>query len=160
MEVSQQIRELLQRNLGPTQKITRQRLLIAQIFFDPACRHEHPTVEELYQRVRSADDTIGQATVYRTLKLFVSCGLASPRRLHLEQVRYEPELSGEHHDHLVCTRCEAIIEFHDEILEALQEEIAMRLGFILKDHRLLLYGEPDGICQSPQCPARSEGTTS
>ena len=153
MSGSKTIKELLQRHLGPNQKMTRQRLKIAEVFFDPNWSHEHPTVEELYRRVRIVDESIGQATVYRTLKLFVDCGLASPHRLHAEQVRYEPELSGEHHDHFVCTRCDAIIEFHDEALEELQEQIVARLGFQLTDHRLLLYGEPKGPCAYEGCAA-------
>ena len=40
-----------------------------------------PTVEELYLRVRHEDPSIGHATVYRTLRLLVESGLASPSRL-------------------------------------------------------------------------------
>ena len=35
-----------------------------------------------------------------------------------------------------------VIEFIDPEIEALQEKIAQRLGYILKGHRLELYGVP------------------
>lgn len=134
-------------------KVTQQRRLITQVFFDPEHREDHPTVEELYLRVREADSRVGYATVYRTLKLLVESGLAAPSRLGDNQTRYEPDIPGEHHDHLVCVRCNAIIEFEDERIEELQHEIAARFGFKLTDHRMVLYGEPvpgsDHVCQEP-----------
>lgn len=130
-------------------KVTRQRRLITEAFFDPRHREAHPTVEELYLRVRTEDPTVGHATVYRTLRLLVESGLASPSRLGDDQVRYEPDIPGEHHDHLVCTECGAILEFEDPRIEALQEEVAVRLGFRLADHRMVLYGQP------VSCPAET-----
>lgn len=123
-------------------KVTQQRRLITEVFFDPEHRETHPTVEELFLRVRDADSKVGYATVYRTLKLLVESGLAAPSRLGDNQTRYEPDIPGEHHDHLVCAECNAIIEFEDERIERLQEEIAARFGFKLSDHRMVLYGQP------------------
>lgn len=123
-------------------KVTQQRRLITEVFFDPAHRESHPTVEELYLRVRAREPKIGYATVYRTLKLLVESGLAAPNRLGDNQTRYEPEIPGEHHDHLVCVRCNAVIEFEDERIEELQHEIAARYGLKLTDHHMVLYGEP------------------
>lgn len=123
-------------------KVTQQRRLITEVFFDPIHRETHPTVEELFLRVRDREPGIGYATVYRTLKLLVDSGLATPSRLGDNQTRYEPDIPGEHHDHLVCVRCNAVIEFEDERIEELQHEIARRFGFELSDHRMVLYGEP------------------
>ncbi|MCG8415450.1 MAG: transcriptional repressor, partial [Pseudomonadales bacterium] len=50
--------------------------------------------------------------------------------------------SGDHHDHLVCTETGTVIEFHNDKIEALQEEIAKKLGYELVDHNLVLYGKP------------------
>ena len=134
-------------------KVTQQRRVITEVFFDPDHRESHPTVEELFLRVRGRDQRIGYATVYRTLKLLVESGLAAPSRLGDNQTRYEPEIPGEHHDHLVCSRCGAILEFEDARIEELQHEIAARYGFRLSDHRMVLYGEPlddaRHICEAP-----------
>ena len=58
------------------------------------------------------------------------------------RTRYENADVGEqhHHDHVICDRCGRIVEFSDDDLERLQEDIATRLGFVLARHRLELYG--------------------
>ena len=116
---------------------TRQRDVILDIFLST---HQHVSVEELYLKVKSSNPGVGQATVYRTLKLFVEAGLAREVLLHDGQTRYEHVLAGEHHDHLVCTGCNAIIEFENETIEHLQDEIAARHGFKIRSHKLEIYG--------------------
>lgn len=116
---------------------TRQRDIILDIFLST---HEHISVEELYLKIKASNPGIGHATVYRTLKLFAEAGLAREILLHDGQTRYEHAQAGEHHDHLVCTGCNAIIEFEDETIEKLQEEIAARHGFLIKNHKMEIYG--------------------
>src|SRR6185369_6574157 len=116
---------------------TRQRDVILDIFLST---HQHVSVEELYLKVKASNPGIGHATVYRTLKLFAEAGLAREILLHDGQTRYEHVMAGEHHDHLVCTSCNAIIEFEDETIEKLQNEIASRHGFTIKSHKLEIYG--------------------
>lgn len=132
-------------------KLTRQRSLITEVFFDPNSRAEHPTVEELYLRVKDRDEGVGHATVYRTLKLLVNAGLANPNRIGEDLTRYEPEVPGEHHDHMVCQDCGLIVEFEDEEIERLQELAAQRLGFILRDHSMNLIGSPQTPCVRSDC---------
>lgn len=116
---------------------TRQRDVILDIFLST---HQHVSVEELYLKIKVSNSGIGYATVYRTLKLFVEAGLANEILLHDGQTRYEHVLHGEHHDHLICTGCNTIIEFENEAMEALQEEIASRHGFTIKNHKMEIYG--------------------
>jgi Fur family ferric uptake transcriptional regulator len=116
---------------------TRQRDIILDVFLSS---HEHVSVEELYLKVKASNPGVGQATVYRTLKLFVEAGLAREILLHDGQTRYEHVMAGEHHDHLVCTGCNAILEFENETIEQLQKEIAARHGFMIKSHKLEIYG--------------------
>ena len=130
-------------------KFTTQRRLITEVFFDPRHRDHHPSVEELYGRVRARDPRVGYATVYRTLKLLVECNLASPRQFGDNQTRYEPEVPGEHHDHLVCLDCNAIIEFENDAIEALQHRVAGELGYHIEHHRMILYGRCRRGCVVP-----------
>lgn len=132
-------------------KMTAQRRVVIEAFFDPERAHEHPTAEELYLRVRQRDSRIGYATVYRSLKLLTDAGLANPSRFGDNQTRYEPESPGEHHDHFICADCGAIMEFEDERIERLQEEVAARLGFKLTDHKMVLFGKPTEQCQLASC---------
>ncbi len=130
-------------------KFTSQRRTITEAFFDPRFRDEHPSVEELYARVRARDARIGYATVYRTLKLLVDCHLASPRQFGDNQTRYEPEIPGEHHDHLVCLDCNSIVEFENDEIEALQDRVAQELGFKIEQHRMILYARCRRGCVVP-----------
>lgn len=118
-------------------KSTRQRDIILESFLSS---DRHLSIEELYLQLREKHPGIGYATVYRTLKLFAESGIA--REIHFGdgQTRYEHLAHGEHHDHLVCTRCGAIVEFENEAIEKLQAEVASQHGFTILNHKLELYG--------------------
>jgi len=57
-----------------------------------------------------------------------------------ETIRYEHRHLGVHHDHMVCTQCGAIVEFHDEALESLQDKLAAEYGFFMLQHKMEIYG--------------------
>lgn len=132
-------------------KMTAQRRLITEVFFDDHFKHQHRSVDDLYRTVRELDPNVGYATVYRTVKLFVASGLASPRQLGGAETRYEPESPGEHHDHLVCLDCGHIEEFENERIEELQHDVASAFGFRIEEHRMVLYGR----CIRVECPHRA-----
>jgi Fur family ferric uptake transcriptional regulator len=125
-------------------KSTRQREVILDEFLLAGA---HLSTEELYLRLRSRHPGIGYATVHRTLKLFAECGIAEPRHFGDGQTRYESSDRNEHHDHLICTDCGAIVEFENPQIEALQESVARQHGFRIARHRLELYGRC-AACQS------------
>jgi Fur family transcriptional regulator, ferric uptake regulator len=111
--------------------------LVVETFFAAG---DHATVEELTARVRARDGDVGQATVYRTLKLLEECGVAAARRFDDGLTRYEPVVERAHHDHLICTSCGAIVEFENPEIELLQLEVARRHRFSTESHRMELYG--------------------
>ncbi|MBW2495789.1 MAG: transcriptional repressor [Deltaproteobacteria bacterium] len=116
-------------------KHTKQRELILIAFLEA---RRHVTSEDLYQRVREQNPTIGYTTVYRTMKLLAEAGLATERHFDDGITRYEIE--QEHHDHLVCTRCGRIIEFECDLIEDAQNRIAKQHEFLVLRHRHELYG--------------------
>ena len=119
-------------------KATSQRDTILAVFTRAG---EHLSAEELYARVKKAHPGIGYATVYRTLKLFAEAGLAQERRFDDGFTRYELVSSSEaHHDHLICTQCGTILEFENERIEALQQDVARKNHFKVQSHKLELYG--------------------
>ena len=119
-------------------KVTRQRDQILEIFLKIG---KHVGVEDLLLAVRKDTPSIGNATVYRTMKLFVDAGIAEERRFSTGATLYEPRDGDEHHhDHLICTSCEQIFEFENEEIEQLQEQVAKARGFNLTHHKMELYG--------------------
>jgi Fur family ferric uptake transcriptional regulator len=112
--------------------------------------NKHLSVDDLYNLVRRKSPGIGRTTVYRTLKLLESAGLAQTLVLRGE-TRFERELNRRHHDHFICNGCSTIIEFSSDEIEALQEEEARKIGFRIEGHRHQIYGK----CANCLKPARS-----
>ncbi len=131
-------------------KLTRQRKNILATFL----KMEHVTAKQLYQLLSRKDPQIGLPTVYRTLKLLCETGLAQEQHFDQQfgtQTQFDNVAHKGHHDHLICTSCEKIIEFENCQIEELQEEVARKNGFTIRTHKLELYGAPvqlpDGACK-------------
>jgi Fur family transcriptional regulator, ferric uptake regulator len=117
-------------------RITEQRKVIAQVLSQSS---DHPDVEALHSRASAVDAGISIATVYRTVRLFEEAGILERHDFGDGRSRYEAAAEA-HHDHLIDVESGRVIEFVDPEIEALQKQIAERLGFRLVDHRMELYG--------------------
>ncbi|QJB57458.1 Fur family transcriptional regulator [Pseudodesulfovibrio sp. zrk46] len=124
-------------------KMTPQRRLILDTFLK---QNAHLSSEELYAKVKKRDKSVGQATVYRTLKLLYESGLIEPLDFADGVTRYELSYGEDHHDHLICERCGKNIEILDPTIEARQEQLAQEHDFKLLRHKMYLYG----ICSDCQ----------
>lgn len=119
-------------------RMTEQRRVIARVLAES---DDHPDVEEVHRRAAEQDAGISIATVYRTVRLFEEAGILTRHEFGDGRARYEPVSEG-HHDHLIDIQSGQVIEFINEEIERLQQEIAEKLGYRLVDHRLELYGVP------------------
>lgn len=120
-------------------KVTHPRTRILEIL--EGAQGRHLTAEDIYRELREADDEIGLATVYRVLTQFEAAGLVIKHHFEGGQAVYELD-RGSHHDHMVCIETGRIIEFYDERIEAIQQEIAAKHGYEIEDHALVLYVRP------------------
>lgn len=122
-------------------KVTSPRVKILSLLQQP--ENQHLSAEDLYKKLLDQGDEVGVATVYRVLNQFDDAGIVT--RHHFEGGKSVFELTHkEHHDHLVCLKCGAVIEFNDDIIEEQQKLIAAKYGIKLTNHSLYLYGEPVG----------------
>ena len=121
-------------------KMTGQRRVIARVLSES---DDHPNVDEVYKRASDIDPKISIATVYRTVRLFEEAAILEKHDFGDGSARYE-EATDEHHAHLIDIRSGAVLEFHNEEIEALQRKIAESHGLKLVGHRLELYGVPIG----------------
>jgi Fur family ferric uptake transcriptional regulator len=118
-------------------KSTQQRDVIVDLFLRSS---GHISIDDLWSKVRRRNPKVGYATVYRTMKLLTDAGIAAARQFGDGQTRFEVS-SDHHHDHLICNQCGLILEFENDAIEKLQEEMAESLGgFRLVRHKLELYG--------------------
>ncbi|MFV0390025.1 MAG: Fur family transcriptional regulator [Pyrinomonadaceae bacterium] len=120
---------------------TSQRDLILDVFL---ATDDHVSSEDLYMLVHSKDESVGHTTVYRTLKLLTEAGLARQVRLGDGRTYYELDHDHEHHDHMICTECGAVIEFFSAEIEALQDAMANKFRFKPTYHSLRILG----ICEA------------
>ncbi|MEO8041603.1 MAG: Fur family transcriptional regulator [Acidobacteriota bacterium] len=119
---------------------TGQRDLILEIFLRT---EEHLTSEDLYWLVQKRDPSVGNTTVYRTLKLLTEAGLAREVRFGDNKTYYEHHYNHQHHDHMICTECGTVIEFFSADIEDLQDQMADKFGFRPTHHSLRMWG----ICE-------------
>ena len=118
-------------------KRTNQRDLILDVFLRT---EEHLSNEDLYQLVKKEDPTVGQTTVYRTLKILTEAGLAREVRFGDGRTHYEHNYKHQHHDHMICSECGKIIEFFSAELEAIQDQMAAKHRFEITQHLLRIIG--------------------
>ena len=111
---------------------------------------EHLDADTLYARLREQNLPVSRATVYNTLDLLVSCGLAARHQFGQTQARYERAFSYGQHDHLICLDCGEIYEFCDPRLRETETMIGDIYGFRIAQHALTLYGH----CERTPCPHR------
>jgi len=136
---SAESRELLVQYMRENKlKDTRQRRAIVDAFFSIS---GHTSIDGLLVEVQRIQPSVGYATVYRSLKMFVAAGIASERRFGDGPSLFEPVEQGAHHDHLICVLCNRIFEFEDAIIEEQQLVVANEMGLRLTNHRMTLYGE-------------------
>ena len=117
-------------------RITEQRRVIARVLSES---DDHPDVELLHERANKIDSGISIATVYRTVRLFEEAGILDRHDFGDGRARYEAAPEA-HPDHLIDVETGKVVEFVDPEIEALQKQIAAKLGYRLVDHRLELYG--------------------
>ena len=120
-------------------KITLPRLKILEIL--EGNRQRHKSAEDIYKELLNANEDIGLATVYRVLTQFESAGLVTRHNFEGGHSVFEID-DGKHHDHMVCLKTGKVIEFKNEEIERLQEEIAEHYGYKLEEHSLVLYVTP------------------
>ena len=130
-------------------KVTNQRLKVLQLLSEPNIGHI--SAEDIYARLKQQGDDIGLATVYRVLGQFEQAGLVIRHSFEDDRSVFELD-DGEHHDHMVCVRCQGVIEFVDPVIEQRQKEIAARYNYKMEDHDLVIYG----VC--PACQRAPSGS--
>ena len=117
-------------------RITKPRRIILQILAETG---GHPDAARIFQRAAAMDSRISLATVYRTMRALEESGAIQRHAFGDGPARFE-SAGDDHHDHLIDMETGQVIEFSDPRIEALQEEIARRLGYEIVHHRLELYG--------------------
>lgn len=101
---------------------------------------KHVSLNELVERLDHNGWRLDPEFVEETLKLMCRFGFAHKSRFDNGLVLYEHRHLGQHHDHMICTKCRKILEFEEEQIEQLQIKIAASHGFHMLQHKMEIYG--------------------
>ena len=104
------------------------------ILEDILSSNDHRECEEIYADLLRKKINVSRATVYRTLDVLVKYDYVRKLDIGDGRIRYEKKLGTSHHDHMICIETGDIIEFHNEEIERLQDEIAKRHGYKVIRH--------------------------
>jgi Fur family peroxide stress response transcriptional regulator len=117
-------------------RLTSHRLALIRLI---ASSEGHPNAAHLYESLRIQFPTVSLATIYKTLTLLKDEGEVLEIDLHNDS-HYDGNKPYPH-PHLVCTRCNRIMD-GDEVLtlQKLNEEIEEKYGFQIFRHQLVFYG--------------------
>ena len=111
-----------------------------RVIVSVASREDNFTAEELATEL----DSIGRATVYRTLKLLLDQGLVCRIVMGDGSVSYRASHKAHHH-HIVCVSCGATEDVHMNDVEDVLAGVRSSTEFDIVGHRVEIYG----IC--PRC---------
>ena len=133
-------------------KMTPQRQEVLQIILDRPGKHL--SAEDVHDILREKKSEIGLATVYRSLELLSELGVLQRMEFGDGRSRYEintTDPSVHHHHHLICMKCGKVMEFEDDLLENLEQDIEEKSGFRIANHEVKFFG----YCK--ECRQASEG---
>ena len=97
------------------------------------------SAQDLHARMREAGDTVGLATVYRTLTSLAASGEVDVLRTGDGEAVYRMCSTGHHH-HLVCRQCGRTVEIEGPTVERWTERVAAEHGFTDVSHTLEIFG--------------------
>ncbi len=118
--------------------VTHQREIVAKLVFGSG---GHLSVDEIEGKLRSDGESIGKATIYRTLDLLVTSNLVAERDFGEGFKRYEHLLSAEPvHEHLICLGCAMVIEFQSSDVHRIEACVTASHGFRPLSHKVEIYG--------------------
>jgi len=134
-------------------RLTGQRRAIIESVFST---EEHFTAEQLLVWSRRRDKSVSRATVYRTLPLLTESGLVREMDFGGAHKFYDPNYAERpRHSHIICQDCGKIVEFENEKLEQLEDEITRRLGFTVRSHRLQITASCEELRRSGTCAKKN-----
>ena len=111
-------------------------------------REDHFEIENLFESMLEQNFNVSKATVYNVVELLTEVGLVTRHTFgNNNAARYEKAFGRKQHSHLICTKCNRVIEFCDPRLLLIQNTVAQYSGIQIKDHSLVFYG----VCTTGEC---------
>jgi Fur family peroxide stress response transcriptional regulator len=117
-------------------RITPQRIAILKAFLRS---DEHPSVEQVHTQVKITFPTTSLATVYKTVNLLKEIGEILELSFPEGSNRYDGRKPYPH-PHLICTKCQAILDPKVSSVDQMTAEIEQSSGYRILSHQLEFFG--------------------
>jgi Fur family peroxide stress response transcriptional regulator len=117
-------------------KMTPQRRAILDIL---AQSEDHPSVEAIHAQLKEDFPTMSLATVYKNVSLMKSLGEVLEIGVPDGSNRYDGN-KPDPHPHVMCIRCQKIVDPDLANLEEMKNEVASETDFTILNHRLDFFG--------------------
>jgi Fur family peroxide stress response transcriptional regulator len=124
-------------------RLTPQRIALLRLL---TASDGHPSASQLYEQIKDQFPTTSLATVYKTLNVLKEIDEVLELGFSGDDNRYDGRKPYPH-PHLVCIRCQRILDPEVSLAHSLVQEVAQSSGYRLVGHRLDFYG----LC--PDCQA-------
>ena len=109
-------------------------------------KKSHFNIDEMYAIMKRKKYRVSRATIYNTVELLLDAKLIRKHHFENQMAEYEKCYFSRQHDHLICEKCNKIIEFCEPRMYNIKQFISKKLKFKIERHSLNLYG----ICESCQ----------
>ncbi|HEY5554122.1 MAG TPA: Fur family transcriptional regulator [Cellulomonas sp.] len=119
------------------QRVTRQRTAVAEALI---ALDDFRSAQQLHEYLRAHGDSIGLATVYRTLQALAEAHQVDVIRTGEGESLYRRCERREHHHHLVCRSCGATVEIDGPSVESWASQVGAAHGFTDIEHTIELFG--------------------
>ena len=130
------LQELVQRIRARGGRLTPQRVAVLKVLAESA---GHPSVEQIYDRIKVDFPTTSLATIYKTIALLKEMGEVLELGFGDGSNRYDGNKPFAH-PHLVCTQCGDIRDIDLPALADILQQVSQDVGYEIVGHRLDLYG--------------------
>lgn len=98
------------------------------------------SAQQLHEELRATGETVGLATVYRTLQSLTEANAVDVLRTDDGEALYRRCAGSGHHHHLVCKECGRTVEIEGAPVETWAKQVAQENGFVDVDHVAELFG--------------------
>jgi Fe2+ or Zn2+ uptake regulation protein len=113
-----------------------------ELVLNAAMELDHPSAEEVYNKIILTYPTISKGTVYRNLNSLTEDGELLKITVPDSADRYDTTLKL--HYHIKCTKCGLFSDLNISYLSDIDKKISLLTGFKLESHEIVF----KGVCKN------------